>query len=441
MIKKYTIELAVIFLLILNIFVSSNVDLGIYAAFKNFNSFLNNIYLKKFFINLTELGDSLWYFLISFCGYVLCFLYKKFYKNYKKILVIKANVFFLFLCSSIIISGLLTQILKHLIGRPRPNHSLESEVSSINFLSFDSGFHSFPSGHTSTIFVVALTLSIFTPKIKYLYLFFASIIASSRIVVEAHYFTDVVGGAAVAFIGFKITKSLFKKFKPYDEINNLKKIKAEPLFLSLIIFFILIIFISVGSSLDIYISNLFYYGQQTFFLQSFSILSILARKIFLLALIVYIVLLPIFSLYFPTKKLFFGYVFRFKDVVFILASTFFNLIIVVNLLLKSLWGRARPNDILQLGGKDSFTPWYNLSDACSSNCSFVSGDSSVGFSLIILYFVTKNKNFFWGALLSGSFLGIVRILEGGHFFSDVLISGFLIFILSYLQNYYFKKYA
>ena len=61
------------------------------------------------------------------------------------------------------------------------------------------------------------------------------------------------------------------------------------------------------------------------------------------------------------------------------------LIIIVNVLLKGFWGRARPNDILELGGEENFSAWFQYSDACSTNCSFVSGDASVGFSLIVIY--------------------------------------------------------
>jgi len=118
---------------------------------------------------------------------------------------------------------------------------------------------------------------------------------------------------------------------------------------------------------------------------------------------------------------------------------FFNLIIVVNLLFKNLWGRARPNDTLNFGSIESFTPWFKFSNACSSNCSFVSGDASVGFSLIVLYFLTKNIIFFWLSLIFGFSLGLIRILEGGHFLSDILIANLLIFILFFVQYYFYNK--
>ena len=82
-------------------------------------------------------------------------------------------------------------------------------------------FHSFPSGHTSTIFIVALTLSLLTPKIKYFYLFFALIVGFSRVVVGAHYLTDVIGGIAIAFIGLKLTLWIFNKFHKEKIFNKI----------------------------------------------------------------------------------------------------------------------------------------------------------------------------------------------------------------------------
>ena len=111
----------------------------------------------------------------------------------------------------------------------------------------------------------------------------------------------------------------------------------------------------------------------------------------------------------------------------------------MNVLLKGFWGRARPNDILELGGKDKFSAWFQYSDACNANCSFVSGDASVGFSLIVLYLITKNRLFFWLSLLSGITLGAVRITEGGHFLSDILMSGLIIYFLSFIQFQIYNK--
>lgn len=104
-------------------------------------------------------------------------------------------------------------------------------------------------------------------------------------------------------------------------------------------------------------------------------------------------------------------------------------------------GRARPGDILQLGGKENFTPWFQISDACTSNCSFVSGDASVGFSLIAFYFLTKRIVYFWASLFFGFGIGLVRIMEGGHFVSDIVMAAILLYLSYYFQmKYYFNKY-
>ena len=40
----------------------------------------------------------------------------------------------------------------------------------------------------------------------------------------------------------------------------------------------------------------------------------------------------------------------------------------------------------------------------------------------------------------GIIFGVVRIAEGGHFFSDVLFSGVIVFVFSFLIKNIFKKY-
>ena len=115
-------------------------------------------------------------------------------------------------------------------------------------------------------------------------------------------------------------------------------------------------------------------------------------------------------------------------------------LLVINLFLKNVWGRARPGEILTTRWKRKFfVLGIKYPDSCSTNCSFVSGDAAVGFSLIILFFITKNKIFFWGSLVAGLSIGLIRILEGGHFFSDVIMSGLIVYLLTSVQFYFFKK--
>ena len=442
MIKKFKIELLILLLLLISIFISISVDISFYNFFNSSDKSFEDIYLKDFFKQITALGDSKWYFVSSFLVIIFCYFIKKtnYYHNNKNIIDIFNN-FSIFLNLSLITTGLITQLLKHIVGRPRPDYASFDGGLEFNFFNLNSEFHSFPSGHTSTIFVVALVASFLLPKLKYFFISLAGVIAFSRVVVGAHFFTDVLGGITVSYLGIKLTKLFLDKRFPNITNKQTNFLFNNKFYLSLVVFLFLAIFLSVGSSVDIYLSSLFYFGNNQFLLQSYYYITIFVRKIILLSVIIYVFILPIFSFFLPIKKLYLKYEFKFRDVLFLWIIGIFNLGIVVNLFFKNIWGRARPGDILQLGGKENFTPWFQVSDSCATNCSFISGDASVGFSLIALYFLTKRITYFWLSLFFGFGIGLVRIMEGGHFVSDVVMAAMVLYLSYYFQmKYYFNKY-
>jgi len=109
--------------------------------------------------------------------------------------------------------------------------------------------------------------------------------------------------------------------------------------------------------------------------------------------------------------------------------------LVVNSLFKDHWGRARPAQVTEFGGDKRFTPAFAPSDQCRSNCSFPAGDPSVGFFLVAAAFLLParraRRNATAAALGLGALLGLMRIAQGGHFLSDVVASGFLVFAVSW----------
>ena len=72
--KNIRIELLVLLIISLNVFISFNLDLGLYNYFKDFNKSLNSVYLKEFFVDITRLGSSSWYFAISVIGFGVVYL-------------------------------------------------------------------------------------------------------------------------------------------------------------------------------------------------------------------------------------------------------------------------------------------------------------------------------------------------------------------------------
>lgn len=92
-------------------------------------------------------------------------------------------------------AALLTQILKHTIGRPRPRmtHGGGFEFGP----SFDSGLDSFPSGHSSASFAVATVLARHFPSLRWVVFPLAALIAASRIWRGSHFPTDVMTGVLI----------------------------------------------------------------------------------------------------------------------------------------------------------------------------------------------------------------------------------------------------
>ncbi|MDD1720753.1 MAG: phosphatase PAP2 family protein [Euryarchaeota archaeon] len=80
--------------------------------------------------------------------------------------------------------------LKYLIARPRP--------SDLGIVPEDQP--AFPSGHTSNAFSFATTLSYYHRKVAPLLFAWALLVAFSRAFLGFHYFTDLLGGAAVGII-------------------------------------------------------------------------------------------------------------------------------------------------------------------------------------------------------------------------------------------------
>ena len=97
--------------------------------------------------------------------------------------------------------------------------------------------------------------------------------------------------------------------------------------------------------------------------------------------------------------------------------------------LKNTWGRARPITVVELGGEKEFTPALVPSAQCDRNCSFTSGHAAFGFWWMTAAFIDRRRRGMWLALglTLGLGIGLVRIAQGGHFLSDVIFSGWIVY--------------
>ena len=106
----------------------------------------------------------------------------------------------MFLFSVAAVSGIASQVVKHLFGRARPKLHLQlpDMVGLYHFdvLSIYASYASFPSGHAVTAFAMATAIAFLMPRLGAPLFLAAILIGLSRVVILAHYASDVVAGAA-----------------------------------------------------------------------------------------------------------------------------------------------------------------------------------------------------------------------------------------------------
>jgi membrane-associated phospholipid phosphatase len=155
---------------------------------------------KTIFRYATDLGKSTWYLIFSGLMFV-------FYRYISRSIDLSNRFIFIFLAISV--SGILTDILKFVFGRYRPNALFETKQYGLTFFEHSAMKTSFPSGHSNTITALMLALYFLYPRYWILYVAMATIVISSRVALCDHYVSDVVCGAFLAIVTTIYIKDMF----------------------------------------------------------------------------------------------------------------------------------------------------------------------------------------------------------------------------------------
>lgn len=200
------------------------------------------------------------------------------------------------------------------------------------------------------------------------------------------------------------------------------------------LFFALLGLFTTLPHLDIAVSHLFFDEQRGFFL---------ARQPFLLAIH--------YGVPFLTKTLLILYVlllitwvcFRWSPkflpprvVLYLLVALVIGPGLVVSVF-KNDVGRARPDEIVAFHGTKQFSKPFEISDQCKKNCSFISGHSAMGFYFLTFAFIAgkHRRKVFAVAFAFGCAVAASRVMMGKHFLSDVVFSGYFVYLSSFILYY------
>ena len=111
--------------------------------------------------------------------------------------------------------------------------------------------------------------------------------------------------------------------------------------------------------------------------------------------------------------------------------------LVVNVLLKEHWGRARPREVVELvsTAQHHFSLALVPTDQCLHNCSFTSGHAASGFVIMAVGLmgpVAVRRRWLAIGLAAGALASAGRIVQGAHFLSDTLFAGFAIWATGWI---------
>lgn len=103
--------------------------------------------------------------------------------------------------------------------------------------------------------------------------------------------------------------------------------------------------------------------------------------------------------------------------------------LVVNTLFKDGWGRPRPYQVIR-DHKSFVYPWQPHFHHPKDN-SFPSGHVSIGAMLGVPFIAARRKKLGITLCLAGALIvGLVRYLQGGHYFTDIVMAALIVWLIT-----------
>jgi membrane-associated phospholipid phosphatase len=162
-----------------------------------------------FFDQITDFGKSGWFLWpLGILFALLAALPRPATRMSQAVLAaVMVRVGFLFL--AIGVPGLFVTTVKRMIGRARPTVGGQIDPFLFHPFIWQADYASLPSGHVTTAFSVLVAFGSLWPRWRTELLIYAALIAASRMVVSAHFPSDVFAGALVGAGGALLVRRYF----------------------------------------------------------------------------------------------------------------------------------------------------------------------------------------------------------------------------------------
>jgi undecaprenyl-diphosphatase len=164
------------------------------------------IWVINLFNEITDYGRSGWFLWPSGILIIVLAVLAATTQRLARLTVVSLIVRLEFIFVAIALPGLAVTVVKRLIGRVRP--SVVGPFAYVPF-SWRPDYASMPSGHATTAFAVAVALGALWPRARPLLWLYAIVIAASRVIIAAHYPSDVIAGACVGGFAALIVRNYF----------------------------------------------------------------------------------------------------------------------------------------------------------------------------------------------------------------------------------------
>lgn len=183
--------------------------------------------------------------------------------------------------------------------------------------------------------------------------------------------------------------------------------------------------------LDVAVSSLFWRPRAKFYLAYWWPLRVVYESVAWLTVAIIVFIVAIHGARVLSKRHLLGIDAR--EAWYLTLAFLVGPVVSANMVLKQLWGRPRPNKIVEFGGSKPFTPIWSIVPELDER-SFPSGHAALVCYLFAFCFVMTGKRrqrAEWLVLAAGVGIGLCRVAQGAHFLSDVLFTGILMYAIAY----------